>query len=171
MFQALSQGAVISIFYRNEPRVVDGKVIAVNTHMPKYDPTKPMGMLNGPVTDLMIQVGNETIPFADLPPNGVVANFPDKGMFLAIDRSAVIREVEAMSFALDKDLEQVPLRQKMSESLKALINELHPEKKIQQQQSQEIESLRTQLGAMNTKFDKMVELLSATLGTSKTTEE
>ena len=37
MFQSLSQGAILSVLYKNEPRVAEGKVVAVNTHMPTYN--------------------------------------------------------------------------------------------------------------------------------------
>lgn len=164
MFQSLSQGAILSVLYKNEPRVAEGKVIAVNTHMPTYNPNQPMAMLNGPVTDITVQVGNDTIPFAGLPANGVVANFPDKGLFIATDKAAVLHEIEAMAVASRQALEQVPAHQKMVESCESLLLELQPEKRKEAQQAQEIESLKTQLGAMSAKFDKMVEMLSAKLG-------
>ena len=80
MFQGLTQGATVSLFYKNEPRVENGRVIAVNTHIPTYNPNQPMAMFNGPVTDITVQVGNDTIPFSGLPASGVVADFPDKGL-------------------------------------------------------------------------------------------
>lgn len=164
MFQSLSQGVVIPILYKNEPRVVDGKVLSVNTHMPTYNPNQPMAMLNGPVTDITVQVGSDTIPFAGLPANGVVANFPDKGLFIATDKAAVLRELEAMSAASKQILDQVPAHKKMVEDCEALLLQLQPEKKKEVQQAQEIENLKTQLAAMDGKFDKLVGLLSAKLG-------
>ena len=164
MFQSLSQGAIISVLYKNEPRVADGKVLSVNTHMPAYNPNQPMAMLNGPVSDVTVQIGNETIPFVGLPANGVVANFPDKGLFIATDKASILHEVEAMASASRQALEQVPAHQKMVENCEALLLELQPEKRKEAQQAQEIESLKTQLGTMSAKFDKMVEMLSAKLG-------
>lgn len=164
MFQSLSQGVVIPILYKNEPRVVDGKVLSVNTHMPTYNPNQPMAMLNGPVTDITVQVGSDTIPFAGLPANGVVANFPDKGLFIATDKAAVLRELESMSAASKQILDQVPAHKKMVEDCEALLLQLQPEKKKEVQQAQEIENLKTQLAAMDGKFDKLVGLLSAKLG-------
>jgi hypothetical protein len=161
MFQGLTQGAIIPILYKNEPRVADGKVMAVNTHMPTYNPSQPMALLNGPVTDITVQVGNDTIPFAGLPANGVVANFPDKGLFISTDRAAILREIESMASASKQVLEQVPAHQKMVKDCETLLIQLQPEKQKEAQQAQEIESLKTQLSEMNGKFDKLVELLSA----------
>lgn len=164
MFQSLGQGAIIPILYKNEPRVVEGKVLSVNTHMPVYNPSQPMAMLNGPVTDITVQVGSDTIPFAGLPANGVVANFPDKGLFISTDKAAILREVEAMSAASKQILEQIPAHQKMVEACDTLLLQLQPEKKKEVQQAQEIENLKTQLAAMDGKFDKLVGMLSAKLG-------
>ncbi len=161
MFQGLSQGALLSILYKNEPRVVDGKVMSVNTHMPAYNPNQPMAMLNGPVTDILVQVGNDTVPFAGLPAGGVVANFPDKGMFISTDRTAVLREVESMRSASKQVLEQIPVHEKMVNDCDALLVQLQPDRKREAQQAQEIESLKTQLNTMNEKFDKIVDMLSA----------
>lgn len=160
MFQGLSQGAVIPILYKNEPRVVDGKVLSVSTHMPVFNPSQPMAMLNGPVTDITVQVGNDTVPFAGLPANGVTANFPDKCIFIATEKAAVIREVESMASASKQVLEQIPVHKKMVSDCEALLLQLQPDKQKEAQQAQEIESLKTQLSAMNGKFDKLMELLS-----------
>ena len=161
MFQGLSQGAIIYVLYKNEPRVADGKVMSVNTHMPTYNPSQPMAMLNGPVTDITVQVGNDTIPFVGLPVNGVLANFPDRGLFISIDKSAIVREVEAMSSESKQILEQVPIHQKRVADCDVLLMQLQPEKKKEVQQAQDIDNLKKQLAVMDSKFDKLVELLSA----------
>lgn len=166
MFQSLSQGAILPVLFKNEPRrVVDGKVISVNTHMPIYNPSQPMAMLNGLVTDITVQVENDTVPFSGLPANGVIANFPDKGYFIATDNSLIIRELESMESTSQQVLDQIPFHEKMVEDCKALKLQRQPDKQKEVQQAQEIENLKTQLSEMNGKFDRMVELLSAKLGT------
>ena len=171
MFQALTQGAVIPVLFKNVPKVVDGKVVSVNTHMPTYNPNQPMALLNGPVTDITVQVDNETFPFASLPANGIMANFPDKGYFIATDKSAILREIENMQSASKQALEQVPAHQKMVRECDALLLSLQPEKQKEAKQAQEIESLKSQMAAMDDKFDKMMQMLSANLGTSKKEEK
>ena len=163
MFQGLTQGATISVLYKNIPRVADGRVISVNTHMPAYNPQQPMAMMNGPVTDITVQVGDDTIPFAGLPANGVVANFPEKGLFLATDRSAILREIEAMASASRQVLASVPDHQKMVAACEDLIVQLNPERKKEAQQAQELSDLRGQVAELKT-------MLSAFLGT-KSKEE
>lgn len=148
MFQGLTQGATVQVLYRNIPRVADGRVISISTHMPTFNPQQPMAMMNGPVTDITVQIGNETIPFAGLPANGVVANFPEKGLFLATDRSAVLREVEAMAAASRQVLESVPAHQKMVSDCEALLIELNPELKKDAEQTREMASLRNEVAEL-----------------------
>lgn len=148
MFQSLTQGATISVLYRNTPRVADGKILSVNTHLPQFNPQQPMAMMNGPVTDITVQVGNDTIPFVGLPASGVVANFPDKGLFIATDRTAVLREIEAMSSASKQVLESVPAHQKMVQDCEALLVELNPDRKKEAQQTQEMNAMRGEIAEL-----------------------
>lgn len=163
MFQGLSNGATVSIFYRNEPKIVVGKVVSVNTHMPAYNPNQPMAMFNGLVTDISVQVGNETIPFAALPANAVVADFPSKGVFLAIDESAVYREVDAAINAFEQDLATVPAKQKQLEGYRRLREEKNPDVKREAQREREMEEIKGQLSEMK-------QLLSTFLGQAKNEE-
>ena len=152
MFQNITQGTSISILYRNIPRVADGRVIAVNTHMPQFNPQQPMAMMNGPVTDITVQVGNETIPFQGLPANGVVANFPDKNLFIAIDKAAVLREVDTATSSLEQDLASVPAKQQMLEGYKQLRIDLDPAMRKEAQQAEEMNALRSDFAEMKRMF-------------------
>ena len=156
----MTQGASVSILYRNEPRIVTGKVVSANTHMPTYNPNQPMAMFNGLVTDITVQVGNETIPFAGLPANAVVANFQDKGLFLAEDESAVFREVDNAVATIEQDLSTVPTKQKMLEGYKRLRQEKNPEAKRDAQREREMSELRGEISEMR-------QMLSAFIGTKK----
>lgn len=160
MFQGLTQGAAIPVLYKNIPRVADGRVISVSTHMPTFNPQQPMAMMNGPVTDITVQVGNETIPFAGLPANGVVANFPEKGLFIATDRSAVLREIESMATASQQVLDSVPAHQKMVAECETLLLELNPERKKDAEHTRDMASLRSEVAELK-------ELLRAALEHTK----
>jgi len=161
MFQSLSQGATVTVLYRNIPRVADGRVVSVNTHLPQYNPQQPMAMMNGPVTDITVQVGDETIPFVGLPASGVVANFPEKGYFLSTDRSAVIREVEAMLSASKQVLQSIPAHEKMVRDCESLLLDLNPDRKKEAEQAKEMSALRGEI-------EELKSLLRASLGHQKT---
>ena len=162
MFQGLSQGATIPVLYKNTPKVVEGRVISVNTHMPTYNPQQPMAMMNGPVTDITVQMGEDTIPFVGLPANGVVANFSEKGLFISTDRSAIVREVESMANASKQVLESVPAHQKMVAECENLLLQLNPEKRMEAKQAEELNQMRSEMAELK-------KLLMASLG--KKTEE
>ena len=155
MFQNLTQGASVTIFFRNEPpRIETAKVVSINTHMPGYNPSQPMAMFNGLVTDITVQIGNETIPFAGLPANGVVADFPSKGMYLSVDSSAAYRELDSAINAFEQDLATVPSKQKLLEGYKSLRVKNNPEA----QREKELSEMRGQL-------NEMQRMLSEILGT------
>lgn len=159
MFQGLTQGASVSILYRNEPRIETGKVVSVSTHMPTYNPSQPMAIFNGYVTDLAVQVGSDTISFAGLPANGVVADIPAKGIYLAIDSAAVYREVDTAIKAIEQDLATVPTKNKLLDGYRSLRMETNPEA----QREKEMSDLRGELSEMK-------RMLSAVLD-SKNKEE
>jgi hypothetical protein len=163
MFQNLTQGAIVTILYKNVPRVVDGRVISVNTHMPTYNPQQPMSFMGGPVTDITVQVDNETIPFAGLPASGVVANFPDKSMFLSTDRSAVLREVEVNKSALKQDLDQVPDKQRLYSSYEKLSMDLNPDLKKEAEHARELADMRNEMAEIK-------RMLASSLGTRQKEE-
>lgn len=156
MFQSLTQGASVSILYRNEPRILTGKVLSVNTHVPVYNPSQPMSVFNGLVTDITVQVGNDTIPFAGLPANGVVANFQDKGMFLSTDAAAVLREIDNAVIALEQDLATVPEKQKLLDGYKTLRQESNPDA-----------AKEKELADMRNELSEMKQMLSALIGTKE----
>lgn len=167
MFQGLSQGASVSILYRNEPRIVTGKVVSANTHMPTYNPNQPMAMFNGLVTDLTVQVGNDSIPFAGLPANGVVADFPNKGLFLAIDSAAAYREIDTAITAIEQDLSTVPTKQKLLEGYKTLRQEKNPEAQREARHEKEMAEMKDELAVMRGGFEEMKRLLLENLGQKK----
>lgn len=164
MFQNLTQGSTLSVLYKNIPRVAEGRVLSVNTHMPTFNPQQPMAMMNGLVTDVTLQIGDETIPFAGLPANGVVANFPDKGLYLSTDSSAIKREVDASASALKQELDAVPAKQKLYQGYESLKLELNPDRQRDLQHEKEITSLRGEISELK-------DLVLALSGGIKTKEE
>ena len=123
-------------------------MLSVNTHMPTFNPQQPMAMMNGLVTDVTLQIGDETIPFAGLPANGVVANFPDKGLYLSTDSSAIKREVDASASALKQELDAVPAKQKLYQGYESLKLELNPDRQRDLQHEKEITSLRGEISEL-----------------------
>lgn len=124
----------------------------MNTHMPQFNPQQPMSIMNGPVTDITVQVDNETIPFVGLPANGVVANFQDKGMFISTDRATVLREVDSIVSAYRQDLASVPEKERMLKAYESLQLEQNPDRKLEAQRAQEITELKNEISELRKLF-------------------
>lgn len=163
MFQGLSQGATLYILYKNEPRLEKGRITSVNTHLPQFNPNQPQAMFNGMVTDLTVAIGSETIPFAGLPANASVANFPEKGIFISEDQGMAVNEITSMRDNSKRIVESYDAHKAMCDRCDALLLSLNPEKQKELQNAKEMEALKGELAEMK-------RMLSAVLGT-KSKEE
>lgn len=159
-FQGLTQGAIIPVLFKTVPKVEEARVVSVNTHYPQPNPGNPMAVLNGPVTDITLAIGNDTQTFAGLPASGSVASFPDKGIFISTDRAAVLSEVGAMRAASEQALSQVDAHRKMVADCDALLISLNPEKQKEIAQAKEMSDLKGEIAELK-------GMLSALLGTAK----
>ena len=160
MFQNISQGATVFIFYKNEPRLERGRVITANTHLPQFNPSQPQAILGGMVTDLTIAVGSETIPFAGLPATASVANFPDKGLFVSEDQGLVINEITAMRDNSQRIVDSYETHKTLRDKYDALLLSLNPDKQKEVQTAKDVAELKNELAEMK-------QMLSEILGTKK----
>lgn len=160
MFQGLSQGATLYILYKNEPRMEAGRVISVNTHLPQFNPTQPQAMLGGMVTDLTASVGSETIPFAGLPANASVANFPDRGIFISDNQALIMNELTSMRDNSQRVVDSYDAHKALRDKCDALLLSLNPEKQKEMQNAKEMADLKGELAELK-------QMLSAVLGTKQ----
>lgn len=160
MFQGLTQGATLWIFYKNNPKVEKGRIVSVNTHLPQYNPAQPQALFNGMVTDLTVTVGSETIPFAGLPANASTANFPDRGLFISEDQGLVINEITSMRDNSQRIVDSYEAHKDLRDKCDALLVSLNPEKKKEMQAAKEMADLKEELAELKS-------MLSVVLGTKK----
>lgn len=160
MFQGLPQGATLWILHKNEPKVEKGRVVSVNTHLPQFNPSQPQAMFGGMVTDLTVSVGSETIPFAGLPANASVANFPDRGLFVSEDQGMVITELTAMRDNSQRIVDSYDAHKALRDKCDSLLVDLNPERQKELAQAKEMSDIRGQL-------DEMKRMLSAVLETKQ----
>lgn len=163
MFQGLQQGASIYVLHKNDAKMEVGRIISVNTHLPQYNPSQPQAMFNGMVTDLMVSVGSDTVPFLGLPANASVANFNDKGLFISEDQGLVVNEITTLRDNSKRIVDSYEMNKEMLEKYDALLLSLNPEKQREVRSMKELADLRSELSDMK-------QMLSAILGT-KTKEE
>jgi hypothetical protein len=158
MFQGLQQGSTLYVLYKNEPRIEKGRVMAVNTHLPQFNPSQPQAMLNGMVTDVTVSIGSETIPFASLPASASMANFPDRGLYIAEDQGMIVNEITAMRDNSQRIVDSYDAHKALRDKCDALLISLNPEKQKEMQNAKDVADLKGELAELK-------QMLSAVLGT------
>ena len=156
MFQGLTQGASLYVLYKNDLKMEKGSVVTVNTHLPLYSPNQPQALFNGMVTDLTVSVGGTSIPFAGLPANASVANFPDKGLYIAEDQSMIVSEVTSMRDNSQRIVDGYETHKTLVDKCDALLLSLNPDKQKEVQRDKELSDLKGQI-------DELKSMLSAVL--------
>lgn len=166
MFQNLSPGSTVYLLHREGPSVDVCRVTAANSHLPQFDPQRPQAMLSGLVTDLTVMAGEKVIPFAALPAASNTANFPEKGLFLADDRVAVINEVTAMRDNSRRIVESVEMHRKIAAKCEELLISLNPERQKEIKSAKELEELKKALQENRNEIAELKNLLSGFLKSS-----
>lgn len=157
MFQNISQGATLFLFYKNDPKVEKGRVVSVNTHLPQFNPNQPQAMFNGMVTDVTVSIGNETIPFAGLPANASVANFADKGLFISEDQGMIVNEITTMRDNSKRIVDSYEVNKELCEKYDSLLLSLNPERQREMQSMKELTSLKDELADMKRMLSVILE--------------
>ena len=172
MFQGLQPGMPVYIYYKNNPQVVEARVVTANTHPQMPNPNNPMAILNGPVTDLTVSVDGKNLPpFQGLSPQAMMATFTNDGMFLSEDMGLIKNEIKSERDKHQRIVECYKPSKEMVSKLDSLLLTLDPDRMKEVERDKEISELRSQLAANNDKLDEMMTLFSAVLGKKKTKEE
>lgn len=132
--------------------------MAVNTHLPQFNPSQPQAMLNGMVTDVTVSIGSETIPFASLPASASMANFPDRGLYIAEDQGMIVNEITAMRDNSQRIVDSYDAHKALRDKCDALLISLNPEKQKEMQNAKDVADLKGELAELK-------QMLSAVLGT------
>lgn len=122
-----------------------------------YYPNLPMMPM-----DITVRVGEKVVPYKQLPPNAEVANTISQSgeeVCVACSKDAVNTELNQMMQKSIDAINSVEGHKQRIETCKALLNQLNPEKVREQQQAQEINSLRDQVAELG----KMVTDLTSQL--------
>lgn len=149
MFQALQPGMPIYILYKNVPKVVEARVVTANTHPQAPNPSNPMAILNGPVTDLVVSVDGKNLPpFQNLAPQSMMATFSNEGMVLSEDMGLIKNEMKSAREGHQRIVDSYGPSKEMVAKYDALFLSIDPEKQKEIAQQQEIASLRGELSEM-----------------------
>lgn len=157
------------VLYKNEPRFAVGKVAQVsNQYPPQFNFPQPLNPNNlGMMVDLSIEVDGKTETYPRIPINSAIAEFPDKGVIISETRDGIVNEINVIRNASQTALGQVDLHKRIIESCDALLLELNPQLKHEQEQAGKIARLEEQIAGMSEQIAAMTGLLSKSLGKKK----
>lgn len=172
MFSALRAGTPIYILYKNEMRFAAGTVQQVSGQYPNasINYTQPFAPGANIAVDLSVEVGGKTETFQRIPLNSSIAEFPDRGILISETREGIINEVTAIRNSKQSAILQLPTLEREVKACDALLLEMNPQLRKEQEQADKIARLEQQLTGMSDQIAALTGMISKTLG-KKTKEE
>lgn len=158
-FQNLRQGSQVFILHKGmTPFCELGTVEQMPNQLMSFYPNLPMMPI-----DLTIRVGEQLIPYQQIPPTAESAKVTSRNtgeeVCLACSKEAINAEIELLIRQSVDTINSVPMHEQRIEKLKQIHDQLNPEKVKEAQQVEEINSLKNQV----TDLGKMVAELTAQL--------
>lgn len=164
MLSALRPGTPVYVLYKNEPRFAVAKVSQVSNQYPNLGYQQPLIPGNNVAVDIMIEVDGKTETYQRIPMNSTIAEFPEKGVLISETREGIINEVNAIRSASQTAIDQVDAHKRVIASCDQLLFDLNPQLKKDQEQAQEIATLKQQLAGMSDQIAALTGMLSKSLG-------
>lgn len=171
MLSNLRAGTPVYILYKNEPRFAVGKISQVSNQYPNLGyQQQPLVPGNNLAVNLVVEVDGKLEPYERIPLNSSIAEFPEKGVIISETRDGIINEVNAIKSASVTALQQVDMHKNVIASCDKLLFDLNPQLRKEQEQAQEIATLKEQLSGMSEQIAGLTAMLSKSLGKTKKEE-
>ena len=168
MLSALRPGTPVYVLYKNEPRFAVAKVSQVSNQYPNFNQqSQPLIPGNNLAVNIVIEVDGKLEPYERIPLNTSIAEFPEKGVLISETRDGIINEVNAIKSASVTALQQVDMHKNVIASCDKLLFDLNPQLRKEQEQAQEIATLKEQLSGMSEQIAGLTAMLSKSLGKKK----
>ena len=168
MFQGVRPSSLFYILEKGEDiKLKTGQVVSVSNPQPKFNPlpiTQPYGQ-SEMVVDIKVKVGEDTLEFKQLGATQTIAN--SGNVVVSDSREAMSAEVEGLLRTSRQIIDSVPYHEKMLASCDSMLRELNPSFAKEKEQEEKIGALEERMGNIDDKLNKMFELLSDTVGQSK----
>ena len=165
MLSALRPGTPVYVLYKNEPRFAVAKVSQVSNQYPNLAYQQPLIPCNNVAVDIAIEVDGKMETYQRIPLNSTIAEFPEKGVLISETREGIVNEVNAIRSASQAAIDQVEAHKRVIASCDQLLFDLNPQLKKDQEQAQEIATLKRQLAGMSDQIAALTGMLSKSLGT------
>lgn len=168
MFSGIRQGNLFYVLDKSNLSLKVCEVESVSNQTAKFGqstyPTQPFGQPEMQV-EVVAKYGDETLRFEQLPSNLSITS--KNNLIVADNRDAMSMEVEAMIRSSRTVLDSVPYHEKVLQSCDAMLRELNPQFAKEKEQEEKIGALEQRMGHIDGKLEKVLELLSDTVGMSK----
>lgn len=168
MFSGIRQGNLFYILEKGEDlNLKIGQVISVSNPQPKYNQFNTTNAFSQPemVVDVKVKVGEESLDFKQLNANMNIAN--SGNVVVSDSKEAMSAEVESLLRNSKQIIESVPYHERVVASCDVMLRELNPAFAKEKEQEEKIGALEQRMGHIDGKLEKVLELLSDTVGMSK----
>lgn len=168
MFSGIRQGNLFYILEKGEDlNLKIGQVISVSNPQPKYNQFNTTNAFSQPemVVDVKVKVGEESLDFKQLNANMNIAN--SGNVVVSDSKEAMSAEVESLLRNSKQIIESVPYHERVVLSCDVMLRELNPAFAKEKEQEEKIGALEQRMGHIDGKLEKVLELLSDTVGVSK----
>ena len=168
MFSGIRQGNLFYILEKGEDlNLKIGQVISVSNPQPKYNQFNTTNAFSQPemVVDVKVKVGEESLDFKQLNANMNIAN--SGNVVVSDSKEAMSAEVESLLRNSKQIIESVPYHERVVASCDVMLRELNPQFRKEKEHEEKIGALEQRMGHIDGKLEKVLELLSDTVGISK----
>ena len=165
MFSGLRQNGLFYILEKgDELKLKIGQVVSLTNPQPKYG---QFGYNAQPemVVDVKVKVDEEILEFKQLNANASIAN--SGSVIVSDNKEAMSAEVEGLLRTSRQIIESVPYHERVVASCDVMLRELNPAFAKEKEQEEKIGALEQRMGHIDGKLEKVLELLSDTVGISK----
>lgn len=153
MFSALRQGSVLYILEKGEnPTLKIGNVIGIT--QPNYNNF----LINGSTVDINVKANDETMEFRNVPGTQSITTY--NNAIIAETKELISNEVDNMLQNSKNIVDSVPYHNNVITSCEGILKNLNPRFAKEKERDEDISNLKTKIGGIESKMDKIITLLS-----------
>lgn len=154
MFSALRQGSVLYILEKGEnPTLKVGQVTSIT--QPNYNNNF---LMNGSTIDISVKVGNEATDFKNVPGSQSVTSY--NNAIITETKELMSNEVDNMLQNSKSIVDSVSYHNNVISACEGILKDLNPRFAREKERDEDISNLKTKIGGIETKMDKILTLLA-----------
>lgn len=159
MFSGVRQNNLFYILEKeNEPKLRIGQVVSVSNPQPIFNQTYGQNM--DQFVDITVKVDNETMEFKKLPASQSIADSGKDGVIVSDSKEVMNNEVESMLQSSQNILNRIDYHKKVVENCNQILRVLNPRLAKEKERDDDISNLKTKIGGLENKMDKILTILS-----------